>query len=140
VTTVPTNEAPRRNDSHSSAVEAIYAAAHWLLTRDQVADAAKLFRVLLKVAPEDERAWLGLGQCHERIAQPFVALELYGAGIVVARDSRSRSVRCWLARARVLYELGHDPENALDCADDAATRAEDDELIDLVKRERRRLT
>jgi hypothetical protein len=126
--------------SKDRAVEAIYAAGHWLLCRERIADAAEVFRVMLKVAPRDERAWLGLGECHERIAQPLIALELYGAGTVIAGAPEARSVRCFLARARTLSKVGRDAEGALDAADAAAEQTGDDELIALVQRERARLS
>jgi hypothetical protein len=124
----------------SRATEAIYAAGHWLLFHERVADAAEVFRVMLKVAPRDERAWLGLGQCHERISQPLIALELYGAGSIVAGDAVASSVRCLLARARILSKIGRDAEGALDEADAAAERTGDEQLIALVRRERARLS
>jgi tetratricopeptide (TPR) repeat protein len=125
---------------NDTTIEAIYAAGHWLLSRERVADAAEVFRVMLKAAPRDERAWLGLGECHERISQPLIALELYGAGTVVAVAVGAPSVRCFLARARMLSKVGRDAEGALDAADAAAERAGDDELIALARRERARLS
>jgi hypothetical protein len=130
-------EGTRPNDT---TVEAIYAAGHWLLSRDRVADAAEVFRVMLKAAPRDERAWLGLGECHERISQPLIALELYGAGTVVAVVAGARSVRCFLARARILSKVGRDADGALDAADVAADQAGDEELMALARRERARLS
>lgn len=121
-------------------VEAIYAAGHWLLSRERIADAAEVFRVMLRAAPRDERAWLGLGECHERISQPLIALELYGAGSVVAGQATARSVRCFLARARLLSKVGRDAEGALDAADAAAEQSGDDDLMALARRERARLS
>jgi hypothetical protein len=124
----------------SPTVEAIYAVGHWLLARERAADAAKVFRVMLRAAPRDERGWLGLGQCHERIDQPRVAAELYGAGSVIAGGPRSVSVRCLVARARVLAGLGRedDVEASLVLAERAASDSADDELVSLVARERTR--
>jgi hypothetical protein len=133
-------QAPDETRSTDRAIEAIYAAAHWLLCRERVAEAATVFRLMLNAAPRDERSWLGLGECHERIAQPLIALELYSAGTVVAGDARARSVRCFLARARVLSKIGRDAEGALDSAEAAANHAGDDDLIALVRRERGRLS
>jgi len=104
-----------RPQAPRASVEALYAAGYWLLERERVAEAAKVFRVMLHAEPRDERAWLGLGECHERAGQPLVALELYGAGGVVA-ESR---VRCLLARARVLRALERSAE-----ADDALSEAQ----------------
>jgi tetratricopeptide (TPR) repeat protein len=128
--------------SRPAAVEAIYATAHWLLARERPADAAKVFRVMLRVAPRDERAWLGLGECHERIDQLRIAAELYGAGSVIAGDARSVSVRCLLARARTMGKLGRSGEidRILDAAERAASEQDDDSLVALVASERRRFS
>jgi tetratricopeptide (TPR) repeat protein len=117
-------------------VEAIYAAGHWLLEHERFADAAKVFRVMLRAAPTDERGWLALGACHEGIEQPRIALELYGAGTAIS----NASVRCHLARARVLRALGHDGEadDALDAAEVAAVARDEDELLELVEGEKGR--
>jgi tetratricopeptide (TPR) repeat protein len=144
----PHHDAPNAHDLDSldgaqpsaTTIEAIYAAGHWLLSRERVADAAEVFRVMLKAAPRDERAWLGLGECHERISQLLIALELYGAGTVVAANAGAPSVRCFLARARILSKVGRDAEAALDAADAAAEQAGDDELLALARRERARLS
>jgi hypothetical protein len=134
----PKRPAPTR----SNVVEAIYAAAHWLLSRERPADAAKVFRVLLNLAPRDERGWLGLGECHELVDQLLIASELYGAGSVIAGGPRSVSVRCLLARARVLSKLGRGEDVAwvLEAAENAAVVQGDDELVSLVTAERRRLS
>ncbi|MGA7124102.1 MAG: hypothetical protein WBY94_28630 [Polyangiaceae bacterium] len=128
--------------SRPSTVEAIYATAHWLLFRERVEDAAKVFRVMLRVAPHDERGWLGLGECHERIDQPRIAAELYGAGSVIAGGSRAVSVRCLVARARALAKVGPgaEIEGILDAAESAAAAQDDEELLALVADERRRLS
>jgi hypothetical protein len=132
----------RAPPSRPTTVESIYATAHWLLARERAADAAKVFRVLLRVAPRDERGWLGLGECHERIDQLRIAAELYGAGSVIAGGVKSVSVRCLLARARTLYKLGRSSEIEwiLDTAEHAATAQDSEELVALVANERRRLS
>jgi hypothetical protein len=126
--------------SKDSTIDAIYAAGHWLLSRHRIAEAAAAFRVMLRASPRDERAWLGLGQCHERISQPLIALELYGTGAVVARQGHAPSVRCLLARARALTKMGLDAESVLDAADEAAERIGSEELLVLVGRERGRFS
>jgi tetratricopeptide (TPR) repeat protein len=117
-------------------VEAIYAAGHWLLSRERFADAAKVFRVMLHAAPADERSWLALGECHERIGQHRIALELYGTGAVLA----GAAVRCHLARARALRVLDRDDEAdaAMEKAEQVAAERDDEELITLVLREKGR--
>ncbi len=118
-------------------VEAIYAAGHWLLEQERFADAAKVFRVMLHAAPRDERGWLALGECHERIDQPRIALELYGTGAALAEHP----ARCQLGRARVLRKLDREDEAdvALDTATYAASEMGDDELVALVENERQRV-
>jgi hypothetical protein len=124
--------------ARGEAIEAIYATAHWLLGRDRVSEAATVLRTFLLLAPNDERAWLGLGACHERIEQPLIALELYGAGSVVTRGTAPTSVRCQLARSRVLRDLGREDEaaDAIDLAIAAAEASNDDALLALATRER----
>jgi hypothetical protein len=118
----------------------MYATGVWLLAHERVQDAARIFRKLLLAAPSDERGWLGLGECHERIEQPRIAAELYGAGSVVAGAGGARSVRCLLARARVLAGLGLDADRELEAAERWADVQGDDELSRLVAGERRRLS
>jgi tetratricopeptide (TPR) repeat protein len=117
-------------------VEAIYATGHWLFEREQFENAAKVFRVMLHAAPRDERGWLALGECHERIGQPRIALELYGAGSVVAAPS----ARCDLARARALRALdrGDEADEALDRALQLASEGDDADLVALARREKGR--
>lgn len=128
---------PAHTPAETQAVEAIYATGHWLLTRERPVDAARVFRVMLHAAPADERGWLALGECHERIGQHRIALELYGTGSVLAASA----VRCHIARARILYLLERDAEGdaALEAAEQLAIAREDDELLVLVARERARL-
>lgn len=128
--------------SRPATIEAIYATAHWLLARARPSDAAKVFRVMLRIAPRDERAWLGLGECHERIDQLRVAAELYGAGSVIAGGDGSLSVRCLLARARTMVRLGRGGEidRMFDAAERAAAEQGDEQLAALVASERRRLS
>jgi hypothetical protein len=128
--------------SRLAAVEAVHGTAHWLLARGRPADAAKVFRAMLRIAPRDERGWLGLGECHERTNQPRVAAELYGAGSVIAGGEKSVSVRCLVARARALSKLngGVDVAHILDAAEHAAGMQNDERLIALVANERRRLS
>ena len=66
----PTPEATR-----ARALDALYATGHWLLSRERVHDAASVFRGMAVLAPDDERAWLALGACHEALKQTELALE-----------------------------------------------------------------
>ncbi len=112
-----TTVGPRAEQGDAGAprgIEALYATGHWLYEQKRWADARSVFRVMLLCAPDDERGWLALGACHEETGDTDIALELYGAGRVVARPAG----RCEVARARVLRSLGLDDE-----ADEALTRA-----------------
>ena len=60
-----------------SAVEAFYAAGHWLYAHERFDDAVTVFRAVIRLAPSDERGWLALGACHEALDRHDVALELY---------------------------------------------------------------
>ena len=117
--------------SRSIPLDALYATAYALVQAQRFADAACVFRAMLKAAPTDERAWVGLGECHERVGQPHLALEIFGAGSLAARPS----VRCTLARARVLRALGQSAtlEETLEEARTLAALIESDELRRLVE-------
>jgi Flp pilus assembly protein TadD len=92
--------------SRAAALDALYATGHWLLSLGRIYDAASLFRGMAVLAPDDERAWLALGACHEAAKQVELALEIYGTGQVLTRPA----VRTRLARARALSQLGRDDE------------------------------
>ena len=115
-------------------VEVLYGTGHWLLTSDRPEDAATVFRGMALLAPRDERAWLGLGACHEAVDQPALALEMYGTGLVLER----RAVRLWVARARLLRTLGQTEEadEALRTGEEVAEALGDEALIALVAAER----
>src|SRR5271166_1493761 len=81
-----------------TAVEAFYAAGHWLYMQDRFDDAVTVFRAVIRLAPQDERGWLALGACNEALDRHDVALELYSE----ARRVASAAPRCGLARARLL--------------------------------------
>lgn len=117
----------------SGAVEALYATAHWLLASSRYADAARVFRVMAHHWPEDERAWLGLGTCHERIGQNGIAAEMYRTGTTVS----ACPVRCSLALARALRALGRDDEasDAFVHAGELAADYGDEMLVALVAAE-----
>jgi len=125
---------PSPEVTRARALEALYATGHWLLTRERVHDAASVFRGMLVLAPEDERAWLALGACHEALKQHRLALDIYGTAQALGRGA----VRSRLARARVLSLLGrdHEADEALVSAEEAAASLEDDALIALVSAER----
>jgi Tfp pilus assembly protein PilF len=113
------------------ACNALYAAGHHLLNRHRVDDAAVLFRTMLLADSTDERGWLALGACHERLDQDSMAEELYNAGAQIARSR----VRCLVAVARLLRKGEHErADEALEIARDLAVTAEE---VSLVERESR---
>jgi Flp pilus assembly protein TadD len=115
--------------------EALYAFGFAMLESERLDDAVKAFRVFVRFAPTDERAWLGLGACHERLDQPDIAAELYGAGTVTATPP---SARCHLALARIMRDQG-DRSAAREHVDQAeALLGNDAELSVILEGERRR--
>ncbi len=119
--------------TNGTSVEVLYATGHWLFNQDRFADAASVFRVMLHAAPQDERPWLALGECHEGISQLNLAAELYATGTVAAAPAP----RCALARARVLRKLDRvaEAEEAYELAGELADGADDMQLAALVRRE-----
>jgi Tfp pilus assembly protein PilF len=118
-----------------AATEALYATAHWLQSEGRTKDAASVFRAMVVTTPRDERGWLGLGLCHEKLGQEHIALEMYGTGRVMARPAP----RCELARARVYRTQGESDkaDEALENAEHLAEQLDDDALRALVVAERR---
>jgi len=127
----------REPPSPTETIEKLYSVGHWLLEQERYADAALAFRTMLRSAPTDERSWLALGACHERAGQLRIALELYGAGTAVVPTS----VRCQVARARVLRELNRDAQvqDAIEKALELAREVGDEELVRIVEAERESL-
>lgn len=129
------NEKPSGVVDERAVADALYAIAHGLLHDERWREAADVLRAMMLAVPRDERAWLGLGRCHEELAQPEVALELYNMGALLALQG----VRCRLASARVLRDRGmpHEADVALDMAEWLAEQSDDETLASLVARERR---
>jgi hypothetical protein len=119
--------------THEQALEALYATGHWLLSQSRSKDAADVFRAMAQAKPEDERAWLGLGQAHESASHQVIAKEMYVTGVTLARGGR-----CAIALARLLREFGHDASaaDAIDFAAQVADEREDESLGALVRFER----
>ncbi len=119
--------------TQTQALDALYATGHWLLTQERFKDAADVFRAMAMAKPEDERAWLGLGQAHEGAAQKVIAKEMYVTGVTLARGGR-----CAIALARLFREMGNDAESAtaIDFADSVAGATDDEALGALVSYER----
>jgi tetratricopeptide (TPR) repeat protein len=123
-------------DGRVKAIEALYAAGHWLYGQQRIEDAVTVFRAVIRIAPHDERGWLALGACHEAQDRHDVALELYDE----ARRVASSAPRCGLARARIFRTRGMN-EDANDAFAEAARIAEeldDEDLRILVAAEGRR--
>jgi tetratricopeptide (TPR) repeat protein len=121
-------------ETRARGLEALYATGHWLLSRERIHDAASVFRGMAVLAPDDERAWLALGACHEALEQLDLALSMYGTGQALSRPA----VRSRLARARVLASLGRDEEAhaARASAEEVAIELGDDTLLALALEER----
>jgi tetratricopeptide (TPR) repeat protein len=116
------------------ALEALYAAGHWLYSRARYKDAAAVFRVMAMCRPEEERGYLALGACHEGLGQQAIALELYNAATLT-----TSAPRCHVARARLLRLAGmvDHAEAALDEAEWIAIQRCDEHLRALVDGERK---
>jgi tetratricopeptide (TPR) repeat protein len=125
----------KSGDAAQRAIEGLYQEGFLLHTDERYAEAAAHFRAMLRAAPTDERGWLALGDCHEKLGQLRVALELYSAGTIAAEPAP----RCLLSRFRVLYDMNRptDAERAYDQALEIATWREDDALGSIIENERR---
>jgi Flp pilus assembly protein TadD len=104
------------NPTKQASADALYGVGHWLLEQERSKDAMHVFRMMLVLAPTDERAWLGLGACHENMNEPEKAARLYA----LAPQACSGSVRLAVALGRVLRKLDRDAD-----ADDAFAKAAD---------------
>ena len=122
-------------DDDRMALESLYSLGHWLFGEKRYADAATVFRVMMKAFPTDERGWLALGHCHEGLGQREIALEIYGGGAVAAEPS----ALCHLARFRALWEMDRSMEadEALEAARGIAQEKEDQDLRNQIEEERR---
>jgi cytochrome c-type biogenesis protein CcmH/NrfG len=114
----------------SQACESLYASGHSLLEQGRVDDASVLFRTMLLADAADERGWLALGACHERMQQVVMAEELYSAGAQIARNK----TRCLLAAARIFAR--QDDPRACEARDQAERFAVTDDERELIEAER----
>jgi tetratricopeptide (TPR) repeat protein len=123
----------RRSQEH--AVEILYSTGFELHAQERYRDAAKVFQVMLVAAPTDERGWLALADCHEKLGQRHIALELFSAGTLAAEPAP----RCMLSRFRLLYDLDRlqEADDAYDAALELAAAADDEALAKLIQNERR---
>lgn len=102
-------------------LEGLYAVAYGFLDAGRVVEAVHAFRVMVRLAPIDERGWIGLANCHQELGDDDVAAELLGAGALV---SSPRSARCLIALARLRMREG-DHAGAEELLDEARTIAEE---------------
>ncbi|MBX3205877.1 MAG: hypothetical protein KF764_12460 [Labilithrix sp.] len=116
-------------------VESMYALAFELISVERWCDASDVLRAMLLVTPNDERAWLGLGRCHDALGQREVAVELYTMCLVAL----PRAVRTRIALASLLGDASRedDVDLLLRQAGDIADALDDAELVELVERARR---
>jgi tetratricopeptide (TPR) repeat protein len=124
----------RENDGELGA-EALYQRGFRLHLDERYGEAAAVFRAMLRAAPTDERSWLALGDCHEKLGQARIALELYSAGTIAAEPAP----RCLLSRFRALYDLGRrsNAELAYGKALQIAASRNDDALVSILESERK---
>jgi Flp pilus assembly protein TadD len=116
-----------------SASDALYNTARWLLDNGRVRDAADVFRALATCAPREERAWLGLGVCHEQMDQGEVALQMYAVG----QAASAPAPRCAFAMALLMRQMGDENEfqELIQSAAIAAELRGDSHIIDLIEAE-----
>jgi len=116
---------PRSGPGGAAKVQdALYTIAHWLIRCARYRDAASVFRLMGLAEPTDERAWLGLGACHEALGQSDLALEMYGTGRAMAPSG----ARVEIARARLLDALERHDE-AHDAWASARSKADGDPTL-----------
>lgn len=118
-------------------LEALYALGHRLLVEDEAPrTAVPIFRVMVTCAPTDERAWVGLGECHVQMDQEDIALEIFGAGTFAV----DHAPHLHLARARI-FARQRRLQEATEAWREAATlaaQARDAQLATLVRSEKAR--
>jgi len=121
--------------SQQQAVEILYTTGFELHAQERYRDAAQVFQIMLQAAPTDERGWMALADCHEKLGQRYIALQLFSAGTIAAEPAP----RCMLSRFRILYDLNRSQEadEAYDTALELAAAADDDDLTKLIQNERR---
>jgi tetratricopeptide (TPR) repeat protein len=118
--------------STTQTLEALYATGHWLMQQERHGDAVSLFRTMLLVDARDERGWLALAICHEKLDEIDKAIELCRLAMSACG---ARAARCMVARARLLRGIGERGE-ALEAYEQAlrcAEAANDDELAELIE-------
>lgn len=116
---------------NAQTLDALYAVGHRLVAQDRARDAISLFRTMLLVDARDERGWLALATCHEKLDEPEKAIALC---LLASSACEGKALRCAVARARLLNAIGEQEESRLAYVD-AARMAEslaDDEMVALI--------
>jgi tetratricopeptide (TPR) repeat protein len=117
-------------------LDALYATGHWLMQQDRHRDALSLFRTMMLVDARDERGWLALAICHEKLDEIEKAIELCRLAVSACGP---HAVRCTIARARLSRASG-DHADAVEAYEQALRFAEalnDGELEELIESEAR---
>jgi len=119
----------------ATVASALYGFGYGMLEQERWCDGADVFRAMVLACPTDERAWLGLGKCHEELGETQVAIDLYAFGCAAIPSA----VRCRVALARVFRAAARyqDADEALDMAQRVADELEDESAQALVADERR---
>ncbi len=74
--------------------DALYAIGHHLLVQERILEAADVFRALMIEAPNDERGWLGLTECHRTRGEEWIGRELLGvASLLIGTTPRIEMAR-----------------------------------------------
>ncbi len=76
----------------TQAIEVFYTAAHQLIVAEQYQDAATMLRAMIIAAPNDDRGWLALSHCHEKMEHWVIAKEILAAGRAVVADNARLSL------------------------------------------------
>ncbi len=114
--------------------EALYALGHWLIEQRRHDDALCVFRTMILSTPSDERAWLGLGACHEGLHQLAVAEKI----LSLATRGFPSSYRCALALARVQRATGNEvaADPSFELAHELALATQEDAIAQAIAAER----
>lgn len=96
-------------DPTAQTLDALYAIGHRLIGQDRCRDALSLFHTMLLVEPRDERGWLALASCHEKLDEPEKAIALCE---LASSACEGKALRCAVALARLHKTRGDDDEAA----------------------------
>jgi Flp pilus assembly protein TadD len=113
-------------DAANQLRELVYASGCHELSQRRLQRASEVFRFMTMFAPDDERAWLGLGEAHLQAGHEEVAAFVLETGSRVAQSN----CRCLLGLAQILRANGHlaRAREALKAASERPSETADDEL------------